>query len=477
MEGFVEVLEQGSELIPKIVNDIYNMFPVFIKENYINGFEIVKNQLQNEEIKKELILLIESDDPNPDLINDLFFGNSKDLSMSYMFNSELLRVLKIYHTNTPKTKKEPTNEEEAPTNEEEEAPTNEEEAQVNEEEAQVNEEEAPSTLSDGDAWTQMIEVVSKKLYNLAKQKGGQKANDVKMQIEILGNDILWIYGTIALKVCAIVAISIILLAIISGTMSKSTVIDDYNNMVMNQNGQILLNNAQECISMLYDDIVKNDVYKIKGAGAMITGSATVLNHPNISFNPWQDKDKVEGDPPASQYFQLILQNVNMTNSAKVDTSGSNTNLETIYNNCINIVESYNKCNSLFTLSGGYPFPIIEVTVYGIILIVSFVVIGYVVSELEPVKSFKDIKLYNLLIDRLERRLPISEEDLPEKLMEWSHDDDMREGKFVSIMVIIGSVLLLVFGIIFAVLSMNSGSDLQGVLYGSKLFQDLQCYGA
>ena len=298
--------------------------------------------------------------------------------------------------------------------------------------------------------------------------------ELKRSIADVENEILALRAFTAFKVCASIAIPMMIIAIIAGSTSKGDVVETYNHSIMLNNGTLLVDNASSLLALLYTDIVTIDSYSIKGGSAIFTNDATVINHLNIDVNPWIDNSQ-NADPPPSQYYQAILQNVTLNSSKKPIVDSNPNNLDTIYSNCINIIESYNKCNSLFILSGGYPFPIIDVTVYGIVLLLTLLVIGLVMSYLKPVKSFKDIKLFNILIEKLENGKAVAKEDMPEELLNWTHDDGILEGKFNSYMIFAAAIFFLVFGIIFTVLASKSGSSMQDVLYASKLYADSECY--
>ena len=298
--------------------------------------------------------------------------------------------------------------------------------------------------------------------------------ELRRSIADVENEILALRAFTAFKVCASITIPMMLIAIIAGSTSKNNVVETYNHSIMLNNGTLLVDNASSLLALLYNDIVTNDSYSIKGGSAIFTNDATVMNHLNIDVNPWIDNSQTT-DPPPSQYYQTILQNVTLNSSTNLTIDSEPNNLDTIYTNCINIIESYNKCNSLFVLSGGYPFPVIEVTIYGIVLLLTLLVIGLVMSYLKPVKSFKDIKLFNILIEKLEHGKAVAKEDMPEELLNWTHDDGILEGKFNSYMMFAAAIFFLVFGIIFTVLASKSGSSMEDILYASKLFADSKCY--
>ena len=295
----------------------------------------------------------------------------------------------------------------------------------------------------------------------------------KNKVRRLENEILRLKVFSGFKVCATVALSIMFLAMIAGYIDKTNVVNSYNDSILINNEYILVENAIANMTYLYNDIITADAFKIAGGANPLIGPI-VAGHPHIYVDPWIDVDK-DSEPPIKQYFQTIVQNVAFNKEARLDCSADNS-LEFVYSNCLKIVESYNKCNALFSMtSKNYPFPVIEVTIYGVVLLLTFIIIGYLAVHLQPVKSFKDVRLLNILIEKVERGSRIALEDIPQDLMEWSQEDDLKENNFNSYLILLAGVLLLVFGLIFSVFASKSGASLADVLYSSKLYTNNQCF--
>lgn len=295
----------------------------------------------------------------------------------------------------------------------------------------------------------------------------------KNQVKRLENEILRLKVFSGFKVCATVAISIMFLAMIAGYIDKTNVVNAYNDSILTNNEYILVENAIANMTYLYNDIITVDAFKIAGGSSPLVGPI-VAGHPHIYVDPWIDVN-TDSEPPIKQYFQTIVQNVTLNKDRVIDCSSENS-LDFVYSNCLKIVESYNKCNALFSMtSKNYPFPVIEVTVYGVVLLITFIIIGYLAANLQPIKSFQDVRLLNILIEKTERGSRIALEDIPQDLMEWSHEDDLKENNFNSYLILLAGVLLLVFGLIFSVFASKSGASLADVLYSSKLYTNNQCF--
>lgn len=298
----------------------------------------------------------------------------------------------------------------------------------------------------------------------------------KRKIQTLENDILRLKMFNAFLVCVSISVPIMFLAIISGVIDKSNVIYDYNKNILDTNCAILVQNAAANMTYIYNDIVSINSFNIKGAPTPLIGPE-VVGHPNIYVDPWIEKIN-NAEPPPQFFFQNILQNVTLTKdkSITLDNPTNPNSLDSVYDNCINIIRSYNNCNALFSMaSNSYPFPIIEITVYGVVLLITLFIIGIIMMKLQPVKAFKELRILNILIDKAERGAFIATEDLPQELLDWTHDEKIKEGKFNSYMIIFAGIFLVVFGIVFAILASKSGSSLQDVLYASNLFRDNKCY--
>jgi hypothetical protein len=281
------------------------------------------------------------------------------------------------------------------------------------------------------------------------------------------------WATTILKTSIGIAFPLMLVALISGQISKSEAIDKYNKQVLKQNGVTLKDNCRSIMHTLYSDMITNDYYGIKSQGSQ--GSIpTILSN---SLDPWAQGSDGNVDPSDDLLFQTIVQQTALSRDVNVKLD-PNHNIESLYYNYINVIESYGKCNSLFSTTSTYPFPIVEVTVYGTLLIITFCVLGYLYAQLQPFENTIQLRLANKEIVKCEKGMVISPVDVQEALKGVSNiteDTAEKEEIFNYVMMILGSVFFLTFAIIFAALASQIGNKLEGVMYGSKFFQDSQCY--
>lgn len=276
-----------------------------------------------------------------------------------------------------------------------------------------------------------------------------------------------------LKTCIGIAIPIMIVSLITGQISKSSAIDRYNQQILSMNGTTLKDSSLSIMNILYGDIVSNNYYNIQSKGKKNTGIPALFKN---ALDPWaQIQTEKNTDPPKNLLFQNIIQQTALSKDIKLKIDPKNS-IESLYYKYINVIESYGKCNSLFSMAqGAFPFPIMEITVYGTLLLMTFIVIGYLYVNLKPVENFFSIKTVNMLQEKYKTDGSFHENDLPHDVTEYTMETYDMEEKFKHVMMIIGSVIFLVFAIVFASLASQTGHSLENALYGGKFFQNAQCY--
>jgi hypothetical protein len=150
---------------------------------------------------------------------------------------------------------------------------------------------------------------------------------------------------------------------------------------------------------------------------------------------------------------------------------NSSSLPDIYTKLTEIIDSYDKCNSIYSLANSkMPFPIVEVTMYAIVLVVCIVVITMVIMKYKPGESISAVllaKRANDLVDDLvdddlgknsTKKRPDGNQP-PEKTNEAT-DNQMLAIKISSIILI-----LVICGLFVATLSQNTTS------YASKLYSN------
>ena len=294
-----------------------------------------------------------------------------------------------------------------------------------------------------------------------------KDKDPKKLLKELKEKRLEMNTYMTMKCCIVTSLTLMFVSMIVGTVGKKRAIANYNKQVLGTIGQELHDNCITIMGLYHSDIIDTNSYGIKASSV-----TTTFNNPNLTIDPWASATT---HPTQDLYFQNIIQQTNISKDLKVQPIFGN-NLETIYLESVNALEAYGKCNSLFSLSSAvFPFPIVEITVYGSLMIMTFLVIGYIYVKLQPIANLKQVKLVNILLANNEANKGIAKDDLPSDVLDFSEEDKGFEHTFNHNMIMFGAILFLVFALIFAALATQSGTDMENVLYSSKLFQDSQCY--
>ena len=157
--------------------------------------------------------------------------------------------------------------------------------------------------------------------------------------------------------------------------------DDFNFRTMEQNANNLVSDANTCMDTLYGDLVTNNYYGI--ANNKATGVApNPYASASIVIDPYGFAANAHTEPELNMVYDTIVAGSKLSSSIKLMVSNQSS-LDTLYASLINIITSYDKCNSIFALQGErLPFPIMELSLYLIVIVVSLYVLYIIVVDLE-----------------------------------------------------------------------------------------------
>jgi hypothetical protein len=265
-----------------------------------------------------------------------------------------------------------------------------------------------------------------------------------------------------------VSIFIILYILVLSHQEKKKAVHVYNTSIMQKNADTVKQNAYSVINVLYSDLVESNNYGIQRQNpdtSYKTNKSLIIA--NISIDPTANK----GDMHASQIFDTIVKsstvdgNVNLTFKQDVHTYE-------LYLKLVSMLDAYEKCNGLFVLGdANVPLPLTELLVYGTMFIVTLLVVAYVIAKYEPFKHFANIRYWIKLSDRLQKGMPVPDNDMDEPM-------DMTEPAHVSTMMAF-KFIMLIFGIIFVILfckeMMDSSTNFKNSLYSDPRFANSECY--
>lgn len=253
-------------------------------------------------------------------------------------------------------------------------------------------------------------------------------------------------------IIVVAALSIMLSTLADGYFSKNKVINKFNNQVLNNNGEHLAYKSELIMASIINDVKQNN-----------------YNTTNMKFADFKI-------PAYDQIYDTINKVTYIDKNTNIKLNTTNTNLQSVYDNCIDVINSYDKCNIIFTFKQKPAFPVLEITVYGTLLLLSFCVIGYMNSNVLIGDSVHKYKIVNMLLYKLENGIHVSKEDYHSlNLFNIDEDEKYIFNFFMDVMKMIGAVMFLVFGIIFANLALSASGDTMISLYSGKSYQESTCY--
>jgi len=295
------------------------------------------------------------------------------------------------------------------------------------------------------------------------------------KIKKLKNQKISLWASMVLKTSLAAALSMIIISIIFNSIDKKNSISDYNQLVLNANGSIITDKSSGIMSAYFTDSVIANAYQIKSVAPV---SANMIHEPKLYLDPWLGTDTTTSTnfPTNDLLFQTIVQNTNISNTLTLNTNSSSTNLETIYYSYIDIIEAYGKCNSLFSMSQtSFPFPTIEITVYGIVLLICFAVLAMLTSWLNPTDNMDKIRRFNILLARAKEGKKTSRDDFDDDDMNFGEDEKEEDTANTNILMFGAAILVLVFGVIFVFFVSGSGKSFKTTLLSSPMYSKSQCF--
>jgi hypothetical protein len=177
--------------------------------------------------------------------------------------------------------------------------------------------------------------------------------------------------------------------------NKKNVLMEFNQSQMDANSTKLKNAAANSIQILYEDLVTHNYYGIQ-SNTPINGFEVV--DANIVINASTPGTAV---PEIKQMFNKIASRT-LINSSIIVKLSNQASLEAIYNNYVTILDAYANCNSLFALqSERMPFPIVEIILFSMILLISLYTLYLVVNQFEPKENWENYDFVTRCLNKKE----------------------------------------------------------------------------
>lgn len=271
-----------------------------------------------------------------------------------------------------------------------------------------------------------------------------------------------------IKYLLILVFIIISFLVFRSIHKKDKQIKDYNRMMIETNGTIIVNNGRNLMQIIYDDLSK-DRYNISSSNNKINLAPFIKK--GVIINTRNQKTFKTQGVTEDEYFDVIAQHTVVSDSVKVKLNDS-AKTEEVYNLLVQTLEAYEKCNTIASSqTPTMPLPIFQIVTYSIIIAITLGVIFFIMSELKPVQNFKDTMKLRAIIDRAETKHQIVKSDL-DMFVDVNDPENIYGMTFVKI---IGASLIVMFAILFAVQIEQNTSQFTLALYGGELFRNNQCY--
>jgi hypothetical protein len=259
---------------------------------------------------------------------------------------------------------------------------------------------------------------------------------------------------------------LVLFFMLKYTHDTKSATEKYDLSTMEQNASTLTTDSQQCIESLYSDMIANDYFGIKKST-----SPNALPNPYVSetliIDPYGTANTT-AEPRIDKVFDTIVVGSTVSSSVKLKVD-NRAALDMLYNNIIEMITAYDKCNSIFALQGErLPFPVMELTLYLIVIAVALValyIVGEQLNGFENPKEASDLQRDANILMKLDGNGEIPEPNLPEaaRVNKW-HDKLPFKGKGMTEFVKLGGcAVIIVLTVLFIVQLQKDGSMYAGSL--------------
>lgn len=258
--------------------------------------------------------------------------------------------------------------------------------------------------------------------------------------------------------------------IFTSTSKKSRDLFQYNALMMDTNGTLLVDNTQSIMQLLYSDLQANN-YNIM-TSQMRTSFADFVNM-NIQIDTSNPNTFASQGISQDEYYDIIAKYSVVDDNVSLTLSTVN-NTEEIYHLLIAAIEAYEKCNSVASSEmTRVPFPILEISVYFVVLAVVLAVLFVILRKFEPFRNMSDQSDNFATLSLYRKTFFIAEKDTPIK-KKLTDEEIEEEAKMATILKYAAIVTVIAFGILFSVMLMKDSDRYRDSLYSGDAFIRNQC---
>ena len=239
---------------------------------------------------------------------------------------------------------------------------------------------------------------------------------------------------------------VLIVALIYSWKEKSRGIFMFNDIVLNNNGDAITVGTQSIMDTFMEAIVKD--------GQFIRVST--------AYNDTGDLDETYDN--LMKAALVLGGNVTVNIDAGYD-------LEAVHDAFINTIEAYEKCNTLLSTSKMMPFPLTEITLYLMMIVVIVILALLVIFKLQPFEKILSLMKWVKIRRMMDRNVKIDTTSFG-----FDCDDDgLDKADIENTITITVSILIAIISIMFALMIIGNTNIFVDALYASDLFKNSECY--
>lgn len=313
-----------------------------------------------------------------------------------------------------------------------------------------------------------INKATKELKDEVKKGGAPQTKERLKEIEETTRKVDNIVST-ALKHIVIVFIIIISYLVLQSSNRKHQTIVNYNRNMIETNGTIILNNSRNIMQILYADLAKNR-YNIKSIQTNTQLAPFIKN--GIHINTAESKDYDSTGITEEQFFDIIAKNsvISEANTIRVDERAQT---EEIYNLMVQLIDAYEKCNTIANSeTPTMPFPILQIVMYIVLLFACVIVVLFILGTFKPFHRIMS-HIFFMRVQNRGRKGELAVIDMQTEAE--NNPDDPTNIQAMLYIKIISTILIIMFGVLFAVTIEDNTNSFISALYGGDHFRNNQCY--
>jgi len=249
-----------------------------------------------------------------------------------------------------------------------------------------------------------------------------------------------------LQIALFLMVYVLVVALIYSWKEKSRGIFTFNNIVLNNNGDAITVGTQSIQDTFVEAIIKD------GQFIMVSKS----------YNDTGDFDET--------YDNIMKAMLISGGDTKVNLDAGY-DLEYVHENFINTIEAYDKCNTLLSTSKMMPFPLTEITLYLMMIVVIVILALLVIFKLHPFEKISSLQKWVKIRRMMDRNIKI---DVSSYGFDFE-DDGLDKADIENTITVTISILVAIISIMFALMIIGNTNIFVDALYASDLFKNSECY--